>query len=218
MKYVKHLLVLVIFLNFLPNGSAENMKIIKLTKPKLKGNVSLEEAISKRRSVRNFSSEKISEKDISQLLWACQGLTSSLGLRAVPSAGALYPLEIYVAKEDGLYHYLPKGHELEKKSDKDLRSKLKAASLNQGYVEKAPLVIIICAIYERVTSRYGERGKMYTDVEVGHAAQNIHLEAVSLGLASVPVGAFSESEVSKILKLQGKEKAIYIIPIGYKEK
>ncbi|MBL7156921.1 MAG: SagB/ThcOx family dehydrogenase [Candidatus Omnitrophica bacterium] len=192
------------------------METIKLPKPKLKSTVSLEEAIAKRRSVRSYSSKQLTTEEISQLLWACQGMTDRRGFRTAPSAGALYPLEIYLVKNEGVYRYIPKSHQLEKISGKNVKQDLARASWNQSFIEEAPIDIVICAVYERVTSRYGERGIRYTDIEVGHAAQNVHLEAVSLGLASVPVGAFNDAAVSKALNLQRNEKPIYIIPVGHK--
>ena len=200
-----------------PVGGAEEMEKINLPEPKLKSTVSLEETIAKRRSVRRYSSQKLTDSQISQLLWACQGITSPGGLRAAPSAGALYPLEVYLVKDDGLYKYLFEGHKLEKRSGKNLKKDLGSAAWGQAFVEKAPANIIICAVYERVTSKYGKRGTRYTDIEVGHAAENVHLQAVSLGLDSCPVGAFDDSAVSKILGLSKDEKPIYIIPVGYKE-
>jgi len=196
----------------------DDMKTIKLPKPKLKGNVSIEEAISSRRSVRRYSSRRLTDGEISQLLWACQGITSPRGLRAAPSAGALYPLEVYLVKDDGVYKYIPEGHQLRQLSGENVKQDLMRASHGQAFVEKAPVDIVICAVYERVTSRYAERGVRYTDIEAGHAAENVHLEAVSLGLASVPVGAFSDNAVSKVLNLPAREKPIYIIPVGHEER
>lgn len=197
-------------------GEASDMETIKLPKPKLKSSFSIEEAILKRRSVRSYSSRALTMDQISQLLWACQGITDAKGFRAAPSAGALYPLEIYLLNSDGLYRYIPKSHQLQKMSVMNLKKDLARASHNQGFVEEAPVDIVICAVYERVASRYGERGIRYTDIEVGHAAENLHLQAVSMGLSSCPVGAFDDSAVSKILNLSDGEKAIYIVPVGYK--
>jgi len=198
------------------NTGAEDMETIKLPKPKLKSNLSVEEAILKRRSVRGYSSRELTNGQIGQLLWASQGLTDVRGLRAAPSAGALYPLEIYLLTGNGVYHYVPENHELQRKSTKDLKKGLARASWGQRFIEEAPLDIVICAVYERVTSRYGECGIRYAHMEAGHAAENIHLQAVSLGLDSCPVGAFDDVAVSKILNLPGKEKPIYIIPVGYR--
>ena len=198
------------------NIGAQDMETIKLPKPKLKSNFSVEEGILKRRSVRSYSSRELTMDQISQLLWACQGITSAKGFRAAPSAGARYPLEIYLLKKDGVYRYIPEGHQLQRTSTKDLRKDLDRVSGGQRSVGEAPINVVICAVYERVTSRYGQRGIRYTDIEVGHAAENIHLQAVSLGLASCPVGAFDDKSVSKVLNLSDKEKPIYIIPVGYR--
>lgn len=191
---------------------------IQLPKPVTKGGVSLEETITKRRSQRSFQNRALTLEQISQLLWAGQGITKKQGgfaFRAAPSAGALYPMEIYVATKDGLFHYLPEEHILEALSDKDVRSALADASLGQDSISQAPLDIIICALYSRVTSKYGKRGIRYADIEAGHIAQNIHLQAVALGLGSVPIGAFSDEEVMKIISLDTDCTPLYIIPVGY---
>lgn len=195
----------------------EVMKEIKLPEPRTKGSVSVEEAIQKRRSVRSFSQKEISMADISQLLWACQGITDKKkDLRASPSAGALYPLEIYLVKKDGVFHYIPKDNKLEAVSGKNVKQALREASYNQPYVQDAGIDIVICAVYERIMPKYSERGIRYTDIEAGHAAQNVFLQAVSLGLDSVPVGAFSDTAVAKILNLPQDVKPLYILPVGYK--
>jgi len=199
-------------------GTKED-KIVKLPKPNLKGAMSLEECIQNRRSKRSFSSQPLSLEQVSQLLWAAQGITDQKrGLRAAPSAGALYPLELYVVKSDGVYHYKPEEHELERLGSEDLRKPLAGAAHGQESVSEAPMDIVICAVYERVTGRYGNRGIMYTHIEVGHAAQNIHLEAVALGLGSVPIGAFQEEKASGVLALPKDQKPLYIIPVGYEAK
>lgn len=193
-------------------------KEIILPQPKLKGKVSLEEAIFKRRSQREFQRKDLSLEQIGQLLWAAQGITAKRGgfnFRAAPSAGALYPLELYALTKDGLYHYIPEGHKLENLSDRDLRGDLADAALGQGSVASSALDIVICAVYERVTSKYGQRGVRYVHIEAGHAAQNIHLQAVALGLGSVPIGAFSDEGVQKTLGLPKDHEPLYIIPVGY---
>jgi SagB-type dehydrogenase family enzyme len=191
-------------------------KNIKLPEPKQKGTISLEECIQKRRSKRNFTPDPLSLEEISQLLWSMQGITEpERGLRAAPSAGALYPLEIYVVKSDGLFHYQPNGRLLETLGNKDIRPDLSRAALGQSFVAQAPVDFVICAVFERITSKYGERGVMYTHIEAGHAAQNLHLQAVALGLGSVPVGAFREEAVSKTLSLPADHKPLYILPVGH---
>jgi SagB-type dehydrogenase family enzyme len=194
-----------------------DMRKIDLPGPKLKGAISVEEAIQKRRSVRSYSSKGMSMADISQLLWACQGITDGRGLRASPSAGALYPLEIYLVKDDGLFRYIPEGHRLEQVSDKDLKGDLAAAAYGQGFVKEAAIDIVICAVYERIASKYGDRGIRYTDMEAGHAAQNVFLQAVALGLDSVAVGAFEDAAVSKALNLPAGVRPLYILPVGYRK-
>lgn len=195
----------------------DDMAKMRLPKPKTKGTVSAEETIEKRRSVRSYGTREVSFDDISQLLWACQGITdASRGLRAAPSAGALYPLEVYLVKKDGIFHYRPEGHDLEKVSGKDVRVDLAAAAYGQRYIADAPISIVISAVYERVMSKYGERGIRYTDMEAGHAAQNVFLQAVALGLDSAPVGAFSDQAVGAILDLPKDVKPLYILPVGYR--
>jgi len=191
------------------------MDEIDLPRPKIKGTMSLEETIQKRRSVRQYSSKELSLEEISQLVWSAQGITGRRGGRSAPSAGALYPLEIYIISKDGFFHYIPEGHKLVKKHGKDIRAGLRDASLGQNFVGQAPVSVIITAVYRRVSSRYGKRGERYTDIEVGHAAENVHLQAVALGLASVPVGAFDDDKVARLLGLSSEEKPLYIIPVGH---
>jgi SagB-type dehydrogenase family enzyme len=189
---------------------------IDLPKPQHDSEMSLEESILKRRSKRSYAAKELSLAQIGQLLWAAQGITDERrGFRAAPSAGALYPLAIYLVKKDGFYHYDIKGHRLELIKPEDLRPALTKAAWGQGFISQAPVSIVICAVYSRITSRYGMRGNRYVDIEVGHAAQNVHLQAVALGLGSVPVGAYSDEEVSRILELPREEIPLYIIPVGY---
>lgn len=195
-------------------------KEIQLPQPITKGIISIEETIAKRRSQRLFSKKELTLYQISQLLWAAQGITEKRGgysLRSAPSAGALYPMKIYALTQDGMYHYFPERHALEVLSESDLRGDLFKASLGQSLVRDAPLDIVICAVYEKVTFKYGDRGKRYTDIETGHIAQNIHLQAVALGLGSVPIGAFNDAEVKKILSLPANHEPLYIIPLGYSD-
>jgi SagB-type dehydrogenase family enzyme len=202
-----------IFLLFLLLKGGKIMEI-KLPRPVLRGKMSVEECIAKRRSIRNYKGTPLTLNELSQLLWATQGITHRDGLRAAPSAGATYPLEIRVAKEDGLFRYIPKGHKLIKEKDEDLRKRLAIASLGQPWVEEAPCSFIFSAVYERTTRRYGKRGERYVHIEVGHAAENLHLQAVALGLGSVPIGAFRDEEVKKILGLPKNEEPLYIVPVG----
>ncbi len=193
-------------------------KLIQLPKPLNKGNISLEEVIFRRRSQRSFEQKDLSLQQISQLLWAAQGITAKEGfhgLRAAPSAGALYPIEIYLLAKNGLFRYLPDGHKLQSVGEQDLRGALADSSFGQAAISQAPVNIVVCAVYSRLTSKYGQRGIRYVHIEVGHIAQNIHLQAVALGLGSVPIGAFNDEEVKKILSLPIDQEPLYIIPVGY---
>lgn len=201
--------------------NGEKMKLsesIKLPEPKLSGKTSVEEALSKRRSARDYTKNFLHIKDISQLLWSAQGITNKRGDRTAPSAGALYPLEIYVAVGDvkvlksGLYHYDPEKHSLKLQAEGDLRAKLAGVSLHQNSIEKAPAVIIISAVYERTRRKYGERGNRYVHMEAGCAAENIYLQCESLGLATVFIGAFEDAKVKKVLGIQ--EEPLAIMPVG----
>ena len=197
--------------------------LLKLPKPRLKGTLSVEEAIAFRRSIRDFSPTPISLEDLSQLLWAAQGVTDpESGGRSAPSAGATYPLEIFVfvrqggvkGVEAGVHRYRPLDHSLIKVASEDRVRMLMKAALYQEFICEAAVNIVIAAKYERTTSRYGGRGVRYVHFEVGHVGQNISLEAVSLGLGSVMVGAFNDELVKKLI--DGAAEPLYIIPIGYK--
>ncbi len=188
-------------------------EMIDLPEPQFT-NVSLEQCIQKRRSIRNFQNQELTLQQVSNLLWSAQGITDSIReFRATPSAGATYPLEIFVAKKDGLFRYIPDGHRLKKEQDADLRKEIARAALNQMFIADAGIVIVITAVFQRTAWRYGERAYRYINNEVGHCAQNIHLEAVALGLGSVPIGAFDDVKIKKLLKLT-EEEPLYIIPVG----
>jgi SagB-type dehydrogenase family enzyme len=197
---------------------AEIIKIIPLPQPDLIGAMSLEETLMKRRSVRQFKDTPLTDFQIGQLLWAAQGITHPSGLRTAPSAGALYPLEIYAATQDGLFHYQPQTHSLERVLDHDPRPSLYQAALRQNAVLEAPLVIVISAVFERTAQKYGEaRTPQYVYLEAGHAAQNILLQAVALDLGAVPIGAFHEDQISQALALIPDQTPLYLIPIGHPE-
>lgn len=188
--------------------------VVKLPRPEFTG-VSIEKCIETRRSVRAYKDKELSLQQISNILWAAQGITEKRNeLRAIPSAGATYPLEVFVAKKDGFYRYIPQSHSLKRELQKDIRRDISQAALGQGFVSDAGLVVVITAIFERTALRYGDRAVRYVYMEAGHCAQNIHLEAVALGLGSVPVGAFNDSKLSAVLKLKDEEP-LYIVPVGY---
>ena len=201
-----------------PSGSQlqTDLQIILLPEPAFQGNVSLEETLNLRRSVRNFEDTPLTFAQIGQLLWAAQGVTHPAGLRTAPSAGALYPLEVYAATQDGLYRYNPTDHSLEEIFSHDPRPDLHQAALRQDSVRDAPLVIVITAAFSRTAQKYGDaRTPQYVYLEAGHAAQNILLQAVALELGAVPIGAFYDDQVIEVLSLPADETPIYIIPIGH---
>jgi len=198
-------------------------KVVKLPGPKYRG-MTLEEAIERRRSVRNYSPEAISILQLSQLLFAAQGVTGKMygqPLRSIPSAGALYPFEIYLFVNNvkglskGIYHYAVLGHELELVRAGDFRSQITNAGLKQEMLGEADVTIVLSAIYDRVRHKYGERGFRYVYIEAGHISQNIYLQAVSLGLGSVSVGAFLDEKVNQLIGIDGyQEAAIYLHAVG----
>ena len=193
----------------------ESPTTIQLPRPARSGVVSLEEALSQRRSARRFAPGPLSERQLSQLLWAAQGTTSSEGYRTAPSAGALYPLEIYVVLPTGFYHYRPDRHRLDRVSAEDLRPALCRAALEQEAIREAETVFVMTAVYERTVLKYGtERSPRYVHLEAGHAAQNLLLEAVALGLGAVPIGAFHDAEVQRVLSLPRNQQPLYLIPVG----
>lgn len=196
--------------------------VIKLPEPRYTSSTSVEESLLKRRSVRTYRDKPLKIEEVSQLLWAAQGITDRRGFRTAPSAGALYPLEIYVVIgnviniSDGIYKYNPYKHELEYIQKGDKRNELCKAALSQSPIREAPIVIVFAAVYERTTVKYGNRGVPYVYIEVGHSAQNILLQAESLDLGTVVIGAFYDDEVKKVLKMSDKENPIYIIAVGRK--
>ena len=188
---------------------------IALPKPNIAGALSLEQAIGRRRSVRAFGARTVPVDTIGQLLWAGQGVTSADGKRAAPSAGALYPLELYAITAAQVMHYLPHGHRAETRVTPDLRPQLRALALGQASVGAAPVVIVMAAEPGRLSQRYGTRANAYTDIEVGHAAQNMLLQAVALGLAAVPVAALDGTRAARTLALPSGQTVVYLIPVGF---
>jgi len=202
-----------------------------LPSPKTDGKVSVEKAMAVRRSHRNFQNRELSAEQLSQILWAAYGITEVSnnrptlrgGFRTAPSAGARYPFEIYavVGKvtgiEPGVYRYIADGHKMVQTMDKDVREELCAAALGQTMVKEAPVTIFYSAIYERMTERYGDRGReRYVCMDLGHSAQNIYLQAEALHLGTCAIGAFTDRRVSELLRLPEKEEPLYMMPVGYK--
>ena len=197
-------------------------EIMKLPMPIYDSLTSVEKALLKRRSVRDYTGEPLQVSEISQLLWAAQGITAQGFFRTAPSAGALYPLELYIVAGNvsgitsGIYKYIPLEHGLVRIAGGDKRSSLSNAALGQSCVRNCSAAIVISAVYERVTGKYGERGIQYVHMEAGHAAQNVYLQAVSLQLGTVVVGAFRDNEVKNVIRMNDDEKPLYIMPVGHK--
>jgi len=193
---------------------------IALPSPRIQSQTSVEAALLTRRSVRTYSDDPLTLSEAGQLLWAAQGITDPNGLRTAPSAGALYPLELYLVVKSvdglspGIYHYLPTDHQLRLLSEGEVSDQLSSAALRQSAVKNAPAVIVFSAVPERTTARYGERGMQYVFMEAGHAAQNVCLQAVALDLCTVTIGAFDEDEVRKTLNLPEREIPLYLLPVG----
>ena len=201
---------------------------LHLPYPKLRGSVSVEEALANRRSVREYREEPLTIEELSQLLWAAYGISeTTYGLRTAPSAGAQYPLELYVVVGErgvktadgylaaGIYYYNVHRHSLILRKLGDFREELYRAALEQIWVLKAPVSLVFTAVYHRTTRVYGERGRVrYVPMDLGHAGQNVYLQATALGLGTVAVGAFYDEEVSRILDLPPDETPLYIMPVG----
>ncbi len=199
-------------------GGMEMGDRIKLPEPRSNGELSLEKALLERRSIRDYSGDNLTVEEVSQLLWAAQGVTSGWGGRTAPSAGALYPLELYLVVGDveglgkGIYRYIPKEHELIKVGDRDVRAELAEAALGQEMIRDGAVDIVFTAEYRRTTVKYGERGIRYVHAEAGCAIQSVYLQATSLGLGTVVIGAFYDKEVKEILDID--EDPLYIMPVG----
>lgn len=219
---------LILCFNFFCQGEEGKTKVkisdsevVQLSQPKFKSRVSVEEALLKRRSVRNYMNEPLLNSEISQLLWAAQGITEEkYNLRTAPSAGALYPLEIYIAVSNvedlvpGLYKYQPQNHTLKKIIKGDKRIDISNAALKQDAIESSSAIILITAVYERTAVKYGDRTERYVNIEVGAAAQNIYLQSVSLEIGTVIIGAFKDDSLKKTLNLPANERPLAIMPLG----
>jgi len=186
--------------------------------------MSLAEALHDRRTVRTFAPRPLSLDQLSQLLWACYGVTDARsGARTAPSAGALYPLDCYLVAGErgvegldaGVFHYLPLGHALEATTQGDKRREVARASLSQLWMAEAPITVVIAAEYQRTMGRYRERGTRYVLMEVGHAGENLFLQSVAVGLGAGIVGAFDDEAVAEALQLPARHQPLLIVPVGY---
>jgi SagB-type dehydrogenase family enzyme len=204
-------------------GPGLGADVVQLTPPAFQGKTSVEEALKTRRTVRQFASRGLELAQVAQLLWATDGTSDAKGLRTAPSAGATYPLEIYLVAGErgvsglvpGLYHYRPDSHNLELTQPGDLRAQVARASLHQTWMAQAPVMVVLAAEYRRCTARYGERGVRYTHMEVGHAGQNLFLQAQALNLSCGIVGAFEDRDLKETLHLPTQHEPLLIMPVGY---
>jgi SagB-type dehydrogenase family enzyme len=194
---------------------------IKLPAIRMNSSTSVEEALSQRRSVRLYKNEPIEMTDVAQLLWAAQGVTDTQRLlRSTPSAGALYPLEVYLVAGSvkgltpGVFKYQPKDHELTKIGDGDKRVELSEAAYTQQWIHQSAASIVICAVYKRTEKKYGSRARQYVHMEVGAAVENVYLQATALGVGTVLVGAFDDEAVKKIVGIGQDEEPVGIMPLG----
>jgi SagB-type dehydrogenase family enzyme len=209
---------------FAKKSQAHQEAVVKLPLPASQGKVSVEQAIKQRRTIRSFISRALNLNQLAQLLWSASGITEGNGYkRAAPSAGALYPMDIYVVMgkdgvppiEAGVYHYQPATHQLVKVMKGDVRFSVARASLSQMWMSKAPLTMVITAEYQRATGKYGKRGIKYALIEAGHIGQNIYLQAQALGLEAGLVGAFHDAEVIGAINIPSNHEPILLMPVGY---
>ena len=204
-------------------------KIIELPEPRLTSGISVEDALLNRRSIRDFTDEVLALSEVSQILWSAYGITENRsspsflrgGLRTAPSAGALYPLNIYLVSGNidglpkGIYKYISQHHSLELVYGEDVRKELAAAALDQEFIEQAPASIVYTATFKRTTNKYGKRGReRYVCMDLGHSAQNVYLQAYALNIGTCAVGAFTDKIVSIVTLLPDEEEPLYIMPFG----
>lgn len=197
-----------------PQLSGTPSSRIDLPPARTEGAVSLEAAVAGRESVREFTDRAVGLAELGQLCWAAQGLTRDGRGRTSPSAGATYPMEVYLLTADGLFHYQPAEHALERSSDRDRRGPLAAAALDQDAIRDAPAVFALVGVPSRTERRYGNRAWRYVFMEAGHVAQNLLLQAGALGLAGVPIGAFDDAACNVVLGLPANQQLLYIVPVG----
>lgn len=246
---ISFLVVMLVIVSLVPAGPAlaqqetRTTKPIPLPEPRLEGRVSVEQALSQRRSSRRYATNPLRLADLGQLLWAAQGVTQRMeetppgfswewrgGMRTAPSAGALYPLELYAVigdvdgLEPGVYRYLPAEHALARVASPvqiplsgldDRRQALSDAALRQLAIRNAPVSLVLAGVVERTAVKYGDRAERYVHIEVGAAAQNVYLECESLELGTVFIGAFDDDAVAGVLGLSGDERVYGMMPIGH---
>ena len=234
LKKIANYLMAFFLMPFLSNKEAMAGKVadktgrkepqMNLPKPNLKGDISVEAAIKHRRTVRSYLSKSLTLEQLSQIFWASQGITDDRGYkRSAPSAGALYPMDIYAVVGDdgveglrsGIYYYDPHKHAATLISEGDFRKDVARTALSQMWMARAPLNLVITSEYSRITRKYGTRGERYAMIEAGHIGQNIFLQAEALGLRAGIVGAFHDSDVIRVMKIKRSHEPLLILPVGY---
>lgn len=202
-------------------GAIKPGTAVELPRPHARGTLSVEEALARRRSVRDYArGSGVGLAEISQLLWAAQGITSAEGGRTAPSAGALYPIEVYLAVSQvdgvapGVYRYETARHRLIRVIAGDRRRELAAAAYDQEPVRDAPAALVIAAVETRTAKKYGARAERYVKIEAGCVAENVALQAVASGLGTVVVGAFDDARLSSAVSLAPGEKPLLVMPFG----
>ncbi len=216
-------LLMMLAMFFAPAGG-EAAELVKLPAPAWTSPAPLGEALKARRTVRRFASKGLDRQQVALLLWAADGVTDSREHRTAPSAGATYPLELYLVAGErgvaelpaGVYRYRVAEHALEPVAAGDLRAAVARASLSQTWMTEAPVMVVIAAEYRRCTQRYGERGRMYTHMEAGNVSQNLFLAAETLGLGAGIVGAFEDRGLAQALHLPPAHEPLLVMPVGYK--
>ncbi len=223
------LAVVIAYLIWPKSIGTQNMAVtatVKLPEPKITGTMSVEQAINDRRSVRRYTNESLTLQDVSQLMWAAQGITDNkTKFRTVPSGGHTFPLEVYIlvgknsvkGLNEGVYHYNPFNNTLEQILGNDVRPELSQAANGQPWVKEAPVDIIITGNYQKMIDKYKDEklSTRFVDMEAGHAGQNIYLESESLNLATVALGSFKDDQVHQILNIPSNENTLYIYPVGH---
>ncbi|MCD4700919.1 MAG: SagB/ThcOx family dehydrogenase [Candidatus Aegiribacteria sp.] len=204
--------------------------VVSLPQPRLSSDVSVEEAMQNRRSVRYYEDSPLTVAEVSQLLWSAYGLNYPVenapdflrgGLRTAPSAGALYPLELYLVVRDvtgldpGIYLYKSETHELVRLVGEDCWEEFSNAGFNQSHFETAAAAIVYSAVFERCTEKYGERGRdRYVCMDLGHSAENVYLQAYALNIGTCAIGAFSDLALKHVIRMTSAEVPLYIMPLG----